>query len=211
MPIKRSYTYDGLNRLAAQTSTDGYNTAYTYNLNSSPLTVMRHGLTSDGTIGTVDDLTMSYSGNRLVKTVDSADPVLLESSLDFASTQAIYSYDSSGRMTADTGRDIEISYNEIDRPSTITAGNGQSLTYTYAANGQKLAERYIRPMEYGAEFRYYIGPLELSCRFHNKPAISRINTCFGYLTGEGAAMKTVADYQGNIRIKVSINLDGKEA
>ncbi|MDE6403663.1 MAG: hypothetical protein K2K86_07630, partial [Muribaculaceae bacterium] len=80
-PITRKYTYDCMNRLTAMTSSDGFNTAYTYNLNSSPLTIQRHGIKSDGTVGLIDDLTLKYSGNQLTRVDDAADPVILENSL----------------------------------------------------------------------------------------------------------------------------------
>ncbi|MDE6831455.1 MAG: hypothetical protein K2J07_01800, partial [Muribaculaceae bacterium] len=80
--VTSDYTYDTLNRLTACTSTDGYNTAYSYDLDSSPKTIERYGMTSDGSTGLVDDLTMSYDGNRLIKVTDAADPVILEQSLD---------------------------------------------------------------------------------------------------------------------------------
>ncbi|MDE6403325.1 MAG: hypothetical protein K2K86_05925, partial [Muribaculaceae bacterium] len=82
-PITRKYTYDRMNRLTAMTSSDGFNTAYTYNINSSPLTIQRYGIKSDGTVGLIDDLTMTYSANRLTKATDYADRVILENSLDF--------------------------------------------------------------------------------------------------------------------------------
>lgn len=53
---------------------------------------------SDGTVGTVCDIAMTYIGNRLTKAVDSADPVTLESSLDFPSDYAWFGYNADGNQ-----------------------------------------------------------------------------------------------------------------
>ena len=42
-----------------------------------------NGRKSDGSYGLTDDLTMLYSGNRLVRVVDAADPVVTNGSMDF--------------------------------------------------------------------------------------------------------------------------------
>ncbi len=204
-PIYRSFTYDLINRITSQTSTDHHDTSYSYNLNSCPLTISRFGPTSDGTIGNIDYLDLLYDGNRLTSVLDYTDPVLFENSMDFASFEASYNYDSDGRMIADTGRDVEIEYNEIGLPAGITIGLDGKLVYTYSANGRKIAEHYIRPFEGRTDSRYYIGPFEFISTEKKYPVISRINTRFGYFTGKGALMKTVADYQGNIRVVVDID------
>ncbi len=203
-PVGRSFTYDRLNRLSSMTSDDGFNTACSYNLNSGPLTIMRQGVLSDGTCGTVDDLTVSYDGSRPVKVADHADPVILEGSLDFAAGEARYSYDSDGRMTSDTGRGIDITYNPIDRPAVITTDTGTQYRYTYDATGRKLGSRRIAdtPVTAGEnEAMLYIGPFELKST-GGATALHRINLPWGYITGNGDRMTYVTDYQGNIRAVV---------
>lgn len=207
-PVTRKYTYDSLDRLTGVSSTDGVNTAYTYNLNSSPTSITRYGMLSDGTIGIIDDISMTYNGNRLIKATEAADAVLLENSLDFAA-DAQYSYDDDGRLIADTGRDIEIQYNTIDRPATITTSRGK-LLYDYSASGQKLMDRYTSNATKSSESRYYIGPFELIKNNNSaKPGIARINTNFGYFDSEGNANKQFTDFQGNVRAIITANSNAK--
>ncbi|MDE6801669.1 MAG: hypothetical protein K2J06_02780 [Muribaculaceae bacterium] len=53
---------------------------HNYDLNSAPREIKRWGKTSDGSIGLVNDLYMSYDGNRPSHIVDAADRIVLESS-----------------------------------------------------------------------------------------------------------------------------------
>ncbi|MBD5214399.1 MAG: hypothetical protein HDS75_06240 [Bacteroidales bacterium] len=53
---------------------------HNYDLNSALREIKRWGKTSDGSIGMVDDLYISYDGNRLSHIVDATDRVVLESS-----------------------------------------------------------------------------------------------------------------------------------
>ncbi len=141
--VTRVYTYDPLNRLTACTSTDGYNTSYRYNLNSSPLTIKRYGMISDKTVGLVDDLQLTYGGNRVLAVSDAADRVVLESSLDFdaGNDDALYGYDADGRMISDTGRGItSISYAPNDRP-VYTKMEDATFDYLYSADGRKLKSK----------------------------------------------------------------------
>lgn len=200
-PVAVQFSYDRLNRLTASLSSDGYNTAYSYSLNSSPLSVLRRGLLSDGTVGTVDELTLTYSGNRLTKTVDSADPVLLENSMDFAGNESVYSYDADGRMTADSGRGItSISYNRFDRPKCIEMENGTCIFYAYDATGQKIAEMYRNG--YTTDTRHYIGQGELTVSNSNTPSFSRVNFDWGYINSRNTPQLFIKDYQGNVRAVV---------
>ena len=200
-PVAIQFSYDRLNRLTASLSSDGYNTAYSYSLNSSPLTVLRRGLLSDGTVGTVDDLAMTYSGNRLTKTVDSADPVLLENSMDFTGNESVYSYDADGRMTADSGRGItSISYNRFDRPECIEMENGTCIFYAYDAAGQKIAEMYRNG--FTTDTRHYLGQGELTVSNSNTPSFSRVNFDWGYINSRNIPQLYIKDYQGNVRAVV---------
>ncbi|MDE7385763.1 MAG: hypothetical protein K2N28_01345 [Muribaculaceae bacterium] len=139
-PITRKYTYDRMNRLTAMTSSDGFNTAYTYNLNSSPLTIQRYGLMSDGTVGLIDDLKLTYSANRLTQVVDYADPVILENSLDFDKSSCNYTYDLDGRLYSD-GTITQAMYTPSGNPLYFRGSNNNKLLmgYRYSAAGVKLS------------------------------------------------------------------------
>ena len=219
-PIKRTYTYDRLNRLTAQTSTDGYNTAYSYNLNSSPLTVIRYGMTSDGTVGPVDDITFTYKGNQLVQAHDDAGWSVAEQSLDYIIIDpdehtASYAYDSSGRRIKDMSQQITTTgYHENDRPSSVTTASGAGLVYEYDAAGIKhsVKQKGGRYTISTSEKRHvYAGSFEIDHtvtqgRFPGTGTaiskLSRVNLPWGYLDANGKEYRYITDYQGNIRAVV---------
>ena len=50
-----------------------------------------------------------------------------------------YTYDKNGNLTKDLNKNItEIQYNCLNLPSKVTFGNGNTITYLYAADGTKL-------------------------------------------------------------------------
>ena len=150
--------------------------------------------------GLVDDLTMKYDGNRLIKMTDTADPVILEESFDFPKTQASLTYDSEGRLYSDTGRDIDnIVYAPNDMPITIFRPYGRiKAQYAYAADGRKLSVAYGHNYTSSiTDTRYYVGPLEFSkgSGANTKLTIQRVNLPWGYFDGQGAAYVNLTDYQ----------------
>ncbi len=203
-PVAADYSYDRLSRLTAMESSDGFSTSYSYTLNSAPLAVTRSGLMSDGTAGTVDDLSVEYDGNRPVRVTDSADPVILETSLDFAGGEARYSYDSDGRLIRDTGRGISITYSPADRPAVITADDGSRMEYLYDADGRKAGEVYTPAGPGRTETRWYIGPAEFISAGDRPATVSRINFDWGYFDGNSREYVYIRDYQGNIRTVTDI-------
>ena len=200
-PITRKYLYDRLNRLTAMDSSDGYSTAYTYNLNSSPLTILRHGLTSDGTVGVIDDLSMHYNGNKLKRVDDAANPVVLENSLDFSPTSRNYEYDYDGRLYSN-GTIRWTKYTPEGKPLVLGGDQSyQRATYRYSATGVKLSSAiaetlYSRP----TSTRYYIGPMEFIQSANDSiPKLERIIMPWGYIDATGQSHRYIPDYQGNIR------------
>ncbi|MDE5607939.1 MAG: RHS repeat-associated core domain-containing protein [Muribaculaceae bacterium] len=202
--VTTDYVYDSLNRLTSSTATDGYNTVYEYDHNSSPTKIERYGMTSDGSIGLVDDLKMNYDCNRLVSVGDAANPVILEQSLDFPKSAATLSYDSEGRLYSDSSRDIEkITYAPNDMPMTIFGPYGRIKTqYAYAADGRKLSVAYGNGYTTSiTDTRYYVGPIEfvMSSGANSKLALQRVNLPWGFFAADGWDNINLTDYQGNIR------------
>ncbi|MDE5981902.1 MAG: hypothetical protein K2G92_02185, partial [Duncaniella sp.] len=122
---KYAYAYDNANRLTAARYTDAgagpryvpnYSTTYAYDRNSNITALTRYGQTGITTWGKIDDLVMTYDGNRLSKVEDAADEVLLENSHDikvpFSTIQPSdselppFRYDSNGNTTRDHTRNI---------------------------------------------------------------------------------------------------------
>ncbi len=199
-PVTRQFSYDGLSRLTAMESSDGFSTSYSYTLNSAPLAITRRGPMSDGTAGQVVDLSVEYDGNRPVRVTDSSDPVLLESSLDFAAGEARYSYDCDGRLIRDTGRGISITYSPADRPAVITTDGGSRFLYATDATGRRHSRRRVPggPTAGPTAARHYIGPYEFDEQ-SGRLTLHRISVPWGYITAGREAMTYVTDHQGNIR------------
>lgn len=64
---------------------------------------------NNGTFGLIDDLTISYDGNQLVKVTDDAEALNYNGALDFNDgddSTCEYDYDSNGALTRDSNRGI---------------------------------------------------------------------------------------------------------
>jgi len=100
-----------------------------------------NGRKSDGSYGLTDDLTMSYVGNRLIRVVDAADPVVTNGSMDFkdgADTGGEYTYNASGALTSDLNKGISgIDYDINGNMSKVTFSNGNTTEYVYSQSGAK--------------------------------------------------------------------------
>ncbi len=66
-------------------------------------------------------LTYSYDGNRIIRIQDDADPVILESSSDFAGDRSDYTYDADGALYSDSARGIgTVVYAPTGQPLAIS-------------------------------------------------------------------------------------------
>ena len=157
-----SFTYDGMDRLAAASfygqamgGLANFSTTYTYDANSNVTSLCRHGITErydaySQDYGVIDNLTMTYNGNQITKTYDSEEELTYTGAMDFkdgVNKNQEYTWDANGNMTADLNKGItEITYNTLNLPAKITFGDrfGDRFVnyYTYAADGRKLAVTY---------------------------------------------------------------------
>jgi RHS repeat-associated protein len=132
------YGYDYLNRLTSGISSDGFNeSGITYDLMGNIATLNRY---QAGTV--IDNLVYTYSGNRVQGVNDLSTD---NSPYGYRpGNYTAYNYDVNGNMTAmPTPPDgstpvanINIQYNQLNLPQTITGG--KTITYTYDATGTKL-------------------------------------------------------------------------
>ena len=128
-----TFTYDGVNRMLNATHGTG---AYTekvtlYDKNGNIKALQRYGN------GLIDNLTYTYSGNQLTKVEDATGNAAGFS--NGASTANESVYDNNGNLTKDSNKNISsIKYNSLNLPSVVTFSGGNSITYTYAADGTKL-------------------------------------------------------------------------
>ncbi len=104
------------------------------------LSLSREGGITSSRKGIVDNLSMTYDGNRLASVSDSAPAPSVTGSADFrdgASMAVEYTYDRNGNMTSDLNRRISsVSYNRQNRPARIKHSGGTE-TFTYLPDGTK--------------------------------------------------------------------------
>ena len=144
----RSYdfAYDGLGRLVSADYGEygdhvvGYGTSYSYDNMGNLLSLSREGDMTSSLKGIVDNLSMTYDGNRLASVSDSAPAPSVTGSADFrdgVSEVVEYTYDRNGNMTSDLNRKVSlISYNRQNRPARIKHSGGTE-TFTYLPDGTK--------------------------------------------------------------------------
>ena len=132
-----------------------FSTSYKYDLMGNILSLRREGLLDSVDYGTIDDLTYSYEGNKVVKIDDAADESPSYSGAmhfrDASNEETEYTYDANGNMLTDSNKGItSIEYNVLDlpqciktKPRTIFKENtGNAIYYTYSADGTKLCATY---------------------------------------------------------------------
>lgn len=150
------FSYDKLNRIKTanygETTTGSlsyslvankYNLSLDYDKNGNISTLQRYGLIGSELFGIMDDLSYTYSGNRLtnIKDVGPSSPVVLDGiewADQFLGGGGNLSYDANGNITADHRR-TDISYNHLNKPTSVSVSGG-SINWTYAADGSKLKE-----------------------------------------------------------------------
>ena len=161
--VKRryNYQYDALNRLKKgiysepETSlppSNFYNESVTYDMNSNILSLQRFTKGSAGTALRIDDLTYTYTGNRLNSVTDSSTNY---SGYPDTSGAAI-SYDANGNMKDHKDKGIlQIDYNFLNLPKYIRFDKtfvprfsgmfvdyNVNTRYTYRADGIRLKKIY---------------------------------------------------------------------
>ena len=131
-----------------------FSCTYAYDLNSNMTALQRYGVDVYNTSlpthirhhGMIDDLTMTYDGNRLKKVTDQCEELSYAGAMDFrdgADGAVEYTYDANGNMTSDRNKGISsITYNMLNLPQTVLFDDGHETCYTYAADGRKLRVEY---------------------------------------------------------------------
>ena len=151
------FTYDGLNRMTDAVYDDAaggrnhYNETVSYNANGSALTIKRNGRNDAGNYTAIDNLTLMYRGNRLLKVTDKGDACTATGTTDFndgANITVEYTYDACGARTSDANKGIAgIQYSYWGTPELIQFTNGSQIRYVYDASGVKLKRIYITAVD----------------------------------------------------------------
>ncbi|WP_333698550.1 RHS repeat domain-containing protein [Bacteroides congonensis] len=139
-----NFTYDHLSRLTNAAYLENnvgstkFNTSYSYDKHGNMLTLSRNGNQTTA----IDNLTFTYRGNQLMRADDTGTNSTIAGSMDFrngTNTGDDYAYDVNGNLIKDSNKNIvDIQYNVLNLPSKITFGDGNSVSYMYAADGRKL-------------------------------------------------------------------------
>lgn len=162
-----TYRYDGLNRLVESVYTPlggssipayspDYSTQYAYDLNCNITRLSRKGLIAEirdsikyQRYDIVDDLEITYDGNRMKTVTDLADDEEASYGGAFhfennANETEEYAYDENGNLTADLNRGItDIMYDTNNHPLRIDFSTSTRTSYLYDASGRKLQVRYL--------------------------------------------------------------------
>ena len=207
------FSYDGLNRLTAAAYGEGasltsnlnrFNEAVTeYDKAGNIKALERQGKLDSG-YGMMDNLTYTYTGNKLTKVSDAVTtPITYTGAFHFVDRANVaneYTYDANGNLTKDLNRNItSISYNSLNLPGVINFADGNTITYGYDGAGSKLSVAYTAggtttKTEYAGNKVYKNGTL------------SMILTEEGYITLSGTTPTYhyyLKDHQGNNRVVLS--------
>ncbi|WP_228442166.1 RHS repeat domain-containing protein [Chryseobacterium nematophagum] len=147
-----AYHYDGLNRLlyghyaeplSTIPQTDHFGESMEYDLNGNITHLYRNAKNPNGQAMQIDNLSYTYSGNRLIKVTDAT-----QSSFGYPGGGNPIGYDNNGNMISHQDKGINtISYNFLNLPSEIKSNSGNTNAaisrYIYRADGVKVAKNYI--------------------------------------------------------------------
>lgn len=224
------YTYDTLGRLTSSLysssaiGTEGrFDETVTYNANGSIMSLLRNGMKNDGTFGAIDDLTVTYDGNRLMKVTDDAEALNYNGALDFddgADTTCEYDYDSDGALTRDDNRGINsITYDYGHHPSVIARVTKKKTVYNdYTPDGMKLSSRHVSyiPTGNGGNYRIYVKDLYVDGLMlrDGSPLLWQFDGGYVDLNANGTPTSWnyyVTDHLGSTRMIVDSNDSIREA
>ncbi len=204
------FTYDGLSRLKNAVYGEGatlasnlnrFNEQVTgYDKQGNILGLSRYGQTSASGYGLIDNLVLSYDGNRLKAVKDNATSGVYGNGFEFkdgANADTEYTYDENGNLTKDLNKKITgIQLNCLDLPEKVQFEGGKSISYLYAADGTKIRTTRVT------------GSTTLTTDYCNNAiyengVLTKVLTADGYLTPADAKLHYfMQDHQGNNRVVV---------
>ena len=164
------------------------------------LGLKRYGQTSSTGYDVIDDLSLSYVGNRLKKVADRSGTSAFNNGFEFKdgidlSTE--YEYDENGNLTKDLNKKkTAIQYNCLNLPSRVMFANGNSISYLYDAAGRKL--RTVHVLEGDSVTTDYCGNVVYE---NGVPQILLTEVGYVSLT-DGQYHYYLKDHQGNNRVVV---------
>ena len=209
-PRGYKFSYDRLGRLtdaeygegpSLSVNTNRFNEQVTgYDKMGNILGLKRYGQTSATGYDVIDDLSLSYAGNRLKKVADRSGTSTFNNGFEFKdgidlSTE--YEYDENGNLTKDLNKKkTAIQYNCLNLPSRVMFANGNSISYLYDAAGRKL--RTVHFLEGDSVTTDYCGNVVYE---NGVPQILLTEVGYVSLT-DGKYHYYLKDHQGNNRVVV---------
>ena len=209
-PRGYKFSYDRLGRLtdaeygegpSLSVNTNRFNEQVTgYDKMGNILGLKRYGQTSATGYDVIDDLSLSYVGNRLKKVADRSGTSTFNNGFEFKdgidlSTE--YEYDENGNLTKDLNKNkTAIQYNCLNLPSRVMFANGNSISYLYDAAGRKL--RTVHFLEGDSVTTDYCGNVVYE---NGVPQILLTEVGYVSLT-DGQYHYYLKDHQGNNRVVV---------
>ena len=210
-PRGYKFSYDRLGRLtdaeygegpSLSVNTNRFNEQVTgYDKMGNILGLKRYGQTSATGYDVIDDLSLSYAGNRLKKVADRSGTSTFNNGFEFKdgidlSTE--YEYDENGNLTKDLNKKkTAIQYNCLNLPSRVMFANGNSISYLYDAAGRKL--RTVHVLEGDSVTTDYCGNVVYE---NGVPQILLTEAGYVSLT-DGKYHYYLKDHQGNNRVVVA--------
>ena len=209
-PRGYKFSYDRLGRLtdaeygegpSLSVNTNRFNEQVTgYDKMGNILGLKRYGQTSATGYDVIDDLSLSYAGNRLKKVTDRSTTPAFNNGFEFKDGIDLpteYEYDENGNLTKDLNKNITaIQYNCLNLPSRVMFANGNSISYLYDAAGRKL--RTVHVLEGDSVTTDYCGNVVYE---NGVPQILLTEAGYVSLT-DGKYHYYLKDHQGNNRVVV---------
>ena len=210
-PRGYKFSYDRLGRLtdaeygegpSLSVNTNRFNEQVTgYDKMGNILGLKRYGQTSATGYDVIDDLSLSYAGNRLKKVADRSGTSTFNNGFEFKDGIDLpteYEYDENGNLTKDLNKNITaIQYNCLNLPSRVMFANGNSISYLYDAAGRKL--RTVHFLEGDSVTTDYCGNVVYE---NGVPQILLTEVGYVSLT-DGKYHYYLKDHQGNNRVVVA--------
>ena len=209
-PRGYKFSYDRLGRLtdaeygegpSLSVNTNRFNEQVTgYDKMGNILGLKRYWQTSATGYDVIDDLSLSYAGNRLKKVADRSTTPAFNNGFEFKDGIDLpteYEYDENGNLTKDLNKNkTAIQYNCLNLPSRVMFANGNSISYLYDAAGRKL--RTVHVLEGDSVTTDYCGNVVYE---NGVPQILLTEVGYVSLT-DGKYHYYLKDHQGNNRVVV---------
>lgn len=157
-------TFDGYNRLTAQTDPMGNTAAYRYDANGNSVTNRRDGelidLPGDTSNVRLTEITYTYDAmNRLVQTdqaffdtatgTDLAGGHAISQTVYTGTSQVFQTIDANGHLTT-------ITHDTANRPSVVTDSKTNTVAYTYDANGRVITITEVDKSDLGSPDQTFV-------------------------------------------------------